>query len=177
EGDARPRRVAERPFSLPEPIPEDEADWLALKIRKGDRLPTLPVTMLDGRATTLEEVVSRGRGAVINLWATWCLPCAKEMPELQRLHAGGSPPSILGVSLDDAQTRGQVPGFLARLEITYPIVVAEPGLVEALYAAEPAAVPLTLVLDREGRVQDLFSGWSPETSKRLRALAAPAAER
>jgi len=170
EGDPRPSRVTERSFSLPDPIPEEEARWQALKIRKGDLLPALPVVTLDGRASSLADVVPRGRGAVINLWATWCVPCAEEMPELQRLHASGSGPPIIGVSLDDESTRGQVPGFLARHGITYPIVLAGTAFVEALYAAEPAAVPLTLVLDAEGRAQELLPGWSPETSRRLRDL-------
>lgn len=172
EGDPRLRRVTERRPGLPDPIPEAEARWLSLKIRKGDRLPAVPVTTLDGKTTTLQALVPPGRRTLINLWATWCLPCAEEMPELQRLHADGGDraPAIIGVSLDDASTRGQVPGFLARLGITYPIVLADRPFLEALYATDQVSVPLSLLLDEQGRLQDLLSGWSPETARRIRAL-------
>ena len=175
EGDRHLRRVTERRFRLPDPLPEAEARWQVLNLRRGDRLPSLPVTTLDGKATTLAALLPPGRRALVNLWATWCLPCAEEMPELQRLHAGTTDHGlwVIGVSLDDADTRTQVPGFLARLGITYPIVLANPGFVEALYAADRASVPLSLMLDEQGRVQDLLAGWSPETSLRLQALQRP----
>ena len=175
EGESQLRRVTERRFQLPDPLPEAAARWQVLNLRRGDRLPSLPVTTLDGKVTTLAVLLPPGRRAIVNLWATWCLPCAEEMPELQRLHAGagdhGLP--VIGVSLDDTDTRAQVPGFLARLGITYPIVLANPGFVEALFAAGQASVPLSLVLDEQGRVEDLLSGWSPETSLRLQALQGP----
>jgi thiol-disulfide isomerase/thioredoxin len=175
EGETVMRPVVERQLRLPDPLPEAEARWQALKIRKGDRLPPLPVTTLQGRPGRLSALLPPGRRALVNLWATWCIPCAREMPELQRLHAGAGEQglSVIGVSLDDANTRPRVPEFLARLGITYPIVLADREFASALFAADQATVPLSLLLDEQGKLQEIFSGWSRETSDRLRALQGP----
>ncbi len=86
EGESQLRRVAETRTSLPDPFTEDEAQWHSVRLRKGSALPALPVTTLDGNSGTLSSFLEPGRPTLVNLWATWCIPCRQEMPELERIH-------------------------------------------------------------------------------------------
>lgn len=65
----------------------------------------------------------RGRPLVVNFWATWCPPCVKEMPELDRFarEFGGQGWQVLGVAIDQA---GPVQAFLKQTPVVFPIVLA-----------------------------------------------------
>jgi len=62
--------------------------------------PTTKFTSADGREFTLEEL--RGKTVLVNIWATWCPPCIKEMPSLDRLQAlrGGEDFEVVTISID-----------------------------------------------------------------------------
>ena len=104
EGESQLRMVAETRTSLPDPFTEDEAQWHSVRLRKGSALPALPVTTLDGNSGALSSFLEPGRPTLVNLWATWCIPCRQEMPELERIHqsAGEKGVRVIGISLDDA---------------------------------------------------------------------------
>ena len=173
EGESQLRRVAETRASLPDPFTEDEAQWHSVRVRKGNSLPALPVTTLDGNSETLSSLLEPGRPTLVNLWATWCIPCRQEMPELERIHrlAGEGGVKVIGVSLDDAVTRDHVPGFVTEMGVTYPIVVAEAEFIRNFYTTDNVIVPISLLLDAEGIITDLLPGWTPETREHLAALS------
>jgi peroxiredoxin len=109
---------------------------------------------------------------LVNFWATWCVPCAKEMPELEALYPRlrESGVDLLGVSVD-TETADQVPGYLAKRRITYPVAVADPGSVSEVFPRGEILVPMSFLLDGQGRVLEVFSGWSERTEAALAALA------
>lgn len=173
EGEFQLRSVAETRTSLPDPFTEDEAQWHSVRLRKGSALPALPVATLDGTSGVLSSLLEPGRPTLVNLWATWCIPCRQEMPELERLHqsAGEGGIRVIGVSIDDAMTRDHVPGFVKEMGVTYPIVVAEAEFVRNFYTTDNVTVPISVLLDAEGVISDLLPGWTPETREHLEALS------
>ena len=173
EGESRLRRVAETRTSLPIPFTEDEAQWHSVRLRKGNALPALPVATLDGTSGALSSLLESGRPTLVNLWATWCIPCRQEMPELERLHqsAGEGGVRVIGVSIDDAMTRDHVPGFVKEMGVTYPIVIAEAEFIHSFYTTDNVTVPISLLLDAEGIISDLLPGWTVETRELLEALS------
>ena len=173
EGESKSRLVADVGGRLPDPFTEDEAKWHSVRVRKGDSFPALSVTMREGINGKVPSLLEPGRPTLVNLWATWCLPCRKEMPELERIHqaAGEEGLRVIGISIDDATTRDRVPEFLKELGVTYPIAVADDEFIEKLYATDNVVVPISLLLDAQGRVSDLLPGWTPETRRRLKALS------
>ena len=172
EGQSSPRLVAERRDSLPDPFTEDEAQWHSVRVRKGQSFPALPVTLLDGNSGTVDSLLEPGRRTLINLWATWCIPCRNEMSELERIHqaAGEAGWQVIGISIDDAATRGRVPEFLEEIGVTYPIAIAEAEFIRSFYTTGNVAVPISILLGADGKIIDLLPGWTPETRRRLGTL-------
>lgn len=129
-------------------------------------LPPLEVTHLDGRPADLGEF--HGRVVVLNLWATWCIPCRDEMPELQQMHAkyAADPFEVVGISIDEGDV-ALVEGFLEEFDITYPNFLGDgPGLTQALELYP--GVPHTLLVDAEGLIRAYWGGrfhpFEPETA-------------
>jgi len=112
-------------------------------------VPDLRFVDGDGRATSLGDF--RGRVVLLNLWATWCVPCRREMPALDRLQAklGGADFVVLPLSID----RGGLPPvkrFYAELGLkALGIFFAESET--PMRELETPAIPTTLLIDREGR--------------------------
>jgi thiol-disulfide isomerase/thioredoxin len=100
----------------------------------------------------LELASFRGQVVVLNFWATWCPPCIKEMPDLDRLHRARNASGVVVVGLAvDSPT--PVRQFLARQPVSFPIGLAGLGGTELSRRLGNAngALPFTVVFDRQGR--------------------------
>ena len=109
-----------------------------------------------GRHTLAEE---KGRIVVLDVWATWCPPCRKSLPELAKLAAaGGKDYSVVPVSVDDDGFKAVDPFLQQHAELA-----ALPGLIPdgaqglAPLGAVPA-IPTTFLVDRDGKVLDAWAG-------------------
>lgn len=113
-------------------------------------------TDADGRTVTLADFI--GRGVVLNLWATWCVPCVAEMPALDAL-AGrleGSGIVIVPVS-SDRGAAAVVRRFYAAHAIAHLGIWLDPkGLAARGWGAR--GLPTTLIIDRQGREQARLEG-------------------
>jgi len=104
----------------------------------------------DGRVLPLEAF--RGRVVLLNLWATWCPPCVRELPALDRLQArlGGDDFTVVAVSLDAGGAPVAAP-FYERLEIRHLGLYADPSRVIGTVLPDDV-LPATFMVDRDGRV-------------------------
>jgi cytochrome c biogenesis protein CcmG/thiol:disulfide interchange protein DsbE len=131
-------------------------------IRAADAKKEAPVdislTSLDGgKKVHLREL--RGKPVVLNMWATWCVPCREEMPMMVEAEKVWGPKGVLfiGASLDDSKTRQNIPAFLKEFLITFPIWTgATADDLAKLRLGE--AVPDTAFLDSEGVIFARVSG-------------------
>jgi thiol-disulfide isomerase/thioredoxin len=133
----------------------------------------LTVTTLGGEVVPLADF--RGGLVLLNLWATWCAPCIREMPSLDRLQAQlGHDVTVLAVS-EDRDGSEAVAKFLAKVPMAAltPYLDRQNILAQAL---EVQGLPATFIIDREGRIRarlDEAAEWdSPEMVALLRELAA-----
>jgi thiol-disulfide isomerase/thioredoxin len=167
--------VKETPTSLPDPLSRVAAvlEGMKLKVKLGQAVPDFKVKTLSGQTSTLAAHLKSGRRTLVNIWATWCVPCAREMPELQRLSSDLAKEGIDLIGLNiDAEPSADVKGYLAKHKISYTNLVGEISAIEAIYATQELSVPLSLILDDKGKVLEALPGWSAETQRRLAALMA-----
>ncbi len=112
-------------------------------------LPAVPFFDKTGAARTFAD--HRGRGLVINFWATWCAPCVKEMPDLDRLNARLKDEGIEVLPLSsDREGASLVEKFYDRIGLkTLPVLLDRAGAVGR--ALQVKGLPTTILADREGR--------------------------
>lgn len=108
-----------------------------------------PLDTLDTKG--LEKLVAEHQGKVVmlNFFATWCSPCRKEIPDLQKVHKAyeNKEVVIIGLSVDD--NKGPVPGFLQTLGVTYPVYMADRELTRSFGIS---SIPFNVFFDRKGKV-------------------------
>ena len=107
--------------------------------KRGDIVPTITLKTPAGDAASVPAAWN-GKPTLVNLWATWCAPCLKEMPELQAFadEQGANGIQVAGIALDDAAA---VAAFLRDHAIGYPSLVDTPGPADAgVRLGNPAGV-------------------------------------
>ena len=116
---------------------------------------------LAGRSQTLSEIYPKGP-VLLNFWATWCLPCAKEFPHLQRLHDHyrESGFQVLAISVDGPDRLAKVSSFVGRYGYTFPVLLDTESKVVTLYNPQ-LVLPYSVLVDRSGRVRYVHQGYSP----------------
>ena len=119
---------------------------------------------LQGREISLSSL--RGRVAVVNVWASWCAPCRQEAPVLARLSKTYAARGAAFVGVNVRDNPAEATAFAEAHDITYPSVQDEAA--RAVLSLKPYvpmnAVPVTLVLDRGGRVAGQVIGILRESS-------------
>jgi len=114
----------------------------------------------------------RGKPLIINVWASWCVPCRAEMGSLERLHQryGGKQFNLIGISTDDDTNAAF--NFLMRLGVTFDNYADNKLMMENMLGAN--TIPLTLLIDAKGKVLKKVRGYhvwdSDETIKMIGAL-------
>jgi thiol-disulfide isomerase/thioredoxin len=125
-----------------------------------------PIDFVNGDGVRLGVADFAGKIVVLNLWATWCAPCVREMPALDRLQAarGGPDLEVVAVSFD----RKGVPvvdQFFTRRKIDHLAIYVD-KFVKTFRAIKLKALPTTYILGRDGRALGVLAGpaeWdSPE---------------
>ncbi len=123
--------------------------------------PDLRFDRLEGEETlALAELDTTT--AVLNFWATWCVACVAELPELQALHQRFSRKGVrfVGVSLDDGRPQAAVRAFLSERGVSYEQVwgdLKSQAPFASLGASPPGAIPITAIIHR-GTIRDVRVG-------------------
>ena len=116
---------------------------------------------VDGRATSLAD--NYGKNVVLlDFWATWCVPCEAEMPHLQRMYQRHKDKGfvLLAISMDGPETVASVAPYVRRMGLSFPVLLDEETQVTNIYNPQRTA-PLTVLIDREGRVRRVHPGYKP----------------
>lgn len=140
-----------------------------LRPYKGNPVPPpLKLTDLDGKTHDLADY--KGKVVLVNFWASWCPPCVKEMPSMQRLKEkmAGKPFVILGINL--AEPEQEVRDFLAtKVKVDFPILMDRDGAV--LKAWKVFVFPTSLIVGSDGTIHyGLYGEFEWDTDAVMRVM-------
>ena len=134
----------------------------------GEAAPSEPLPRLEGSGT--ESLADyRGRWVLVNFWASWCVPCRTEAPELeefQRRHRG---PRFTVLGIDSRDLTGDGKDFVERYGLTYPQLRDGDG--DAAHKFGTTGVPENFLIDPRGKVRLLVRG--PVDAEYLDRYVAP----
>ncbi len=127
-----------------------------------------------GNAAPLRLADLQGRIVLVNFWATWCEPCEREMPAMERLYALLSREDFELVAVAIDEQVDEVRAFQDRYRLSFPIVLDSDQSIYRAY--QTMGVPESLLIDRSGRIIERYVGpreWDdPAYVERIRSLFA-----
>ncbi|MBT8764799.1 TlpA family protein disulfide reductase [Pseudomonas sp. DB1] len=139
------------------------------------------VRFVDGEGKPRSLADFRGKVVLLNLWATWCVPCRQEMPTLDRLQAklGGNDFQVVALSLDQGGLQ-VVQDFYREIGIQHLQIYLDEQM-QTIQSLGAFGLPVTLLLDREGRELGRKAGaaeWdSPEVIEFVQEVMASTARK
>ena len=128
--------------------------------------PNLEFTALDG-VSQIDLESLRGKPVLLTFWASWCGPCREELPELEKLVGELAEEGFVLVTVNMDQSPAMGMRFLQQHDIDVPAYRMDQRELSQLGLR---SLPTNVLLDREGRPVQIFSGYSPEMPAEIRRL-------
>lgn len=169
-------RSAPDPAGTPQALPSgpgsnalSRGEMAAFVFRKAPQ-PLADVSFVDGTGTARTLKDWKGKVILLNLWATWCAPCRKEMPSLDRLQTelGSDKFEVVALSVDRAGIAGSKK-FLDEINVSALKLYVDPTA-RATSGLQAIGLPATLLIDAQGREIGRLTGpaeWDSEDAKKL----------
>jgi len=129
---------------------KDKVELIAV----GSKAPDFTLVDLNGEKHKLSDY--KGQGVFLNFWATFCGPCEREMPAINRQYQVFKDQGVQTLSVNIAQTDFEVQNFVDRHELTFPVVIDKTKSVSTTYNV--GSLPATLVIDPDGKVVKIITG-------------------
>ena len=133
--------------------------------KPGTPAPWFPMTDRDGKAVTLEQYA--GKVVILDFWATWCGPCKQAMPHLQHIAKAYADQGVVVVASCTNDERAKFDAWVDEQRSTLPDIVFvhdEKGRSDdrgSLKAYGVMMIPVTFVIDREGKIAKAVGGYTP----------------
>jgi len=154
--------------SLPDAAKPAPAVDLSLPVepRIGARAPEISLQTLDGQTVNLSSLV--GSPVVISYWSTWCIPCKKELPILQKLAQEYASQGlvVLTVNATDQDDVAKVQEMVGELGMTFPVLLDQAKAFSSNYQA--MFFPSTFFIDASGVIREIKLGDSTEADLRTK---------
>jgi len=110
--------------------------------------PNFELQNLEGKTVSLQSF--RGKPVMINFWATWCIPCAEEMPFLQEINDEWTSKGLVFLSIDTGEDVTKASGYMERGGYEFTVLVDPNNEVAIRYGIQ--YLPTTLIIDRDGKL-------------------------
>ena len=135
-------------------------------LKIGKPAPNFTISDTKGKMWTLSEL--RGQVVFVNIWATWCPPCVKEMPAMQELNSSLPPDKfkMLAILFNDAPAMAE--NLVAKLNLTFPILIDPQNMAARSYGL--TGVPETFIIDKQGVLREKFIGpveWNSPNARQM----------
>jgi len=139
-------------------------------VEVGKRAPDYHTIRLGSTDSVSLRGEAQGQVTLVNIWATWCIPCRTEMPALQQLFKDLGPKGlrIIAVSIDDGASQKDVQSFVKDLGLTFEVLHDKSGDIQRVY--QTTGVPESFLLDKNGVIVKKVIGehpWSSASNQRI----------
>ena len=109
---------------------------------------------LDGNNISLKDY--RGKVVMLNFWATWCPPCRREMPSMEKLYNIIDKDKIDIAAVNIQEKKKTVSDFIAKNNYSFPVLVDEEGKAASIYQIR--SIPTTFIIDKKGYLRAMITG-------------------
>jgi cytochrome c biogenesis protein CcmG, thiol:disulfide interchange protein DsbE len=140
-------------------------------VEVGKRAPNFTAVDIQKGDSVSLHAASEGQVTLVNIWATWCIPCRAEMPAMQELYRELGPKGlrIIAVSIDEGSAK-DVLAFVNELGLTFDILQDNTGDIQRVF--QTTGVPESFLLDKKGIIVKKVIGDHPWSSKSNQAIVA-----
>lgn len=116
------------------------------------------VAPVDGKGQPADMAPYRGKALLVNLWATWCAPCIKELPSLSALQQalGGDQFQVVTIAIDERDPAKIEPFLASHGAANLPVLIDRDRTVDKV--AQVIALPTSLLVDRDGKARAMLTG-------------------
>ncbi|MCG6913640.1 TlpA family protein disulfide reductase [bacterium BMS3Abin03] len=131
------------------------------KVQQDKEIKAPDFTLYDVDSNQVKLSDYSGKVVILDFWATWCPPCRRGIPDLISIQSEYKDNLVvIGISLDDETTQGDIPSFMKSFGINYPIVFGTMDVVTAYGNIE--AIPTSFIIDQSGNIIKSYMGLVPK---------------
>ncbi|MCM3169560.1 MULTISPECIES: thiol-disulfide oxidoreductase ResA [Peribacillus] len=124
------------------------------RVQAGDQAPDFVLENMEGNKVQLSEL--KGKGVFLNFWGTWCKPCEKEMPFMERQYNYFKNQGVEVLAVNIGESDVAIETFAKRYGLTFPILKDKKSVVTETYDITP--IPTTFLIDKNGIVTKVITG-------------------
>jgi len=134
---------------------------------KGQPAPDFKLQTLDGKDLKLSDM--KGKVTVIDFWATWCPPCRKSLPHIQKIATDSdlAKKGLVVWAVNAQETNDKAEPFMKENKYTFTVPMGRQGT--AMNSYRVTGIPTTVVVGRDGIIKDLFVGFGDGSEEMLDA--------
>ena len=123
-------------------------------LKIGDDAPNFTLVDMYGVKHNLEEY--KGQGVFLNFWGTWCKPCEREFPIIDRYYNDYKEKGIQVLAINIAESDFVVQNYIDRKGLTFPVLIDKNKSVMEAYNINP--LPTTILINSEGKIEKIITG-------------------
>jgi peroxiredoxin len=119
----------------------------------GDNAPDFELVDLEGNKHRLSDY--KGQGVFLNFWGTWCAPCKKEMPHMEKMHKAFEDKGVHILAVNIKESNLKVETFRDQYGLTFPIAIDKDESVKEAYNIVP--LPTTFLINKDGVIEQIIT--------------------
>ena len=128
-------------------------------IKLGSAAPDFELVDMNGNKHRLKDY--KGQGVVLNFWGTWCGPCEREFPAMERQYAEFKDKGVEIIAINYKQSDFEVNTYVKNMGLTFPVAIDKKTSVFKAYNV--STFPKTIFIDKDGKVKEISKGEMSET--------------
>ena len=120
----------------------------------GGPAPAFELKTVEGQVVKLEDM--KGKFLILTFWATWCVPCIKEMPEFEKIYQSSPDKNIKIIAVNFSESKEKVENYIRGRNLNFPVALDRYGNISGKYKVRH--LPVTFIITPDGIIQEELIG-------------------